>query len=622
MNSKHKVLTWKQLLDIIMPGLSHPPKNISGLITRAKNKGIGKQITVQKTEYSDSDLKKMNKLMRWWVFLDSFSNSDCRIDLTAQAIQDRVIDSVNDNKPITIFSVFCPSYKMGIGVYGYNGTIGERTRYFINAVSEFVLKSEEIGIMIDAHVYFSDLILENLDKLKGHDGYKNDLKNNYLAFCEEFSCRSSGKIKTYLLSDVPECRQEIGELGVISNIHLPNNISRQILDRNTVFYRSRLGWSDQQIKERTDIIIGSYIQLAKIFKSKIPEGIILWTESALERGLIYESLTQYYFPVIYPRSPDRVKGFFDKYGYVTEEVFGYSTILENFLRDIYINEKVQIFEHNIFHVIGYLGYEHKIYTVGGDKFQSLILIRGNTISFFTPNISDWKEFLDLIVDFKNVFPSFKIKIQNVSLNWIEENKNHIPVDFDIIPRSAEEAVYDVDTLVQLKGAQFSNLRNLKNKLASDGYIIFRNAKKDDFSTIKAFLQKWQDTQGYKYQKDKFEKELFSYQTAIKLIESSHGSICFDLGYFDNKLVCLCLLLRSDLKKEWGVLYSIKGLNHSDNGGVRGASDSAYMHAFRLANEFGISKLNDGELGTELGTRLHKMKFGPTLFLKSFDINIK
>jgi hypothetical protein len=47
-----------------------------------------------------------------------------------------------------------------------------------------------------------------------------------------------------------------------------------------------------------------------------------------------------------------------------------------------------------------------------------------------------------------------------------------------------------------------------------------------------------------------------------------------------------------------------------------------MHAFRLANEFGISKLNDGELGTELGTRLHKMKFGPTLFLKSFDINIK
>jgi len=56
--------------------------------------------------------------------------------------------------------------------------------------------------------------------------------------------------------------------------------------------------------------------------------------------------------------------------------------------------------------------------------------------------------------------------------------------------------------------------------------------------------------------------------------------------------------------------------------MRGVSDATYCYCFEKSQKMGIKYLNDGELGTEIGTREHKLHFKPSTFLKSFDVDIK
>jgi hypothetical protein len=56
--------------------------------------------------------------------------------------------------------------------------------------------------------------------------------------------------------------------------------------------------------------------------------------------------------------------------------------------------------------------------------------------------------------------------------------------------------------------------------------------------------------------------------------------------------------------------------------VPGASDATYCHVFLKAHAMRMTRLNDGDLGTERGTRNHKLQFQPVAFLQSFDILIR
>jgi len=304
---KNKILSWYELVKYLrlFPSTERI-KDISGLITQCRLNGIGIPVSYQKTRYSDKDLKLIKKIIKWWVFLTQKSNEEFRDQYTSKAIANAIIHAVIFNKPLIIYSVFCPSYRKGIGAIGYTGMVGDYTQKMIIKYINFIYGSNQLGVNTSGKVYFSDLLLENYQKLK-NTTYEKDLRSNYIHFRKLFRKKDYKKlISVSLLSRITYFRKNIGKEGITRGpINIPPEIFNVVRERNSIFYKKVLGWSEKQVIERTKILARCYSFMGDYFRKKFPYGIMYWVESAYERGRMYHGNHQKLpIPIIYPRKND------------------------------------------------------------------------------------------------------------------------------------------------------------------------------------------------------------------------------------------------------------------------------------------------------------------------------
>lgn len=297
---KRVILNWQEVVSSVGVSLDKVPKDLCSLINRCIQNGVGTPVSRQKTSYSQHDLNILSIAIRWWVYLDCRSNSSWRDVRNGKEIQNRLVHSLVTGDEVVLFAIFCPSYKTGVGVHGYKTKIGLHTKAMIKDFCNLAHFSQSIGIKVRPIAYFSDLLLENLDKLSLND--KDDLVANYRSFCEEFLSYGEVYVETPLLSSNKRCKTEIGEAGVDKDNArvVDDDLYNRILKRNEVFYKDKLLWDSEKIKQRTNVICGSYVKLAEIFRQQHPQGIMFWTESLFERGLIYSQNDNNYIPIIYP----------------------------------------------------------------------------------------------------------------------------------------------------------------------------------------------------------------------------------------------------------------------------------------------------------------------------------
>lgn len=125
-------------------------------------------------------------------------------------------------------------------------------------------------------------------------------------------------------------------------------------------------------------------------------------------------------------------------------------------------------------------------------------------------------------------------------------------------------------------------------------------------------------------KNRMYKEIFVLKMFVKFINKGYldlnNSFC-KICYFDKRPVGYCLSFISQLKKDFLISYTVKGLNRVDDGGIRGVSDSMYLKMIDFCKSKSVYYINDGDLGVEDGTIKHKMGFKPINFIKSFDLDI-
>ncbi|MFA5173090.1 MAG: hypothetical protein WC435_01645 [Candidatus Paceibacterota bacterium] len=296
------IFSWKEIVvrNLSKDCLSYN-KDWSSVITYARQFGIGKYFSFQKTEYSKDDLNNISKILNLWVFLGLFSNIEFRNKDTTKELLKYFILSIKNDEPIKIYGIFCPSYKEGKGKIGYKGCLGQKTEYSIGLMCNFINNLNKLGIKTDAYAYFSDLLLENYEKLIGTN-YKKDIKNNFLEFKNKFKDFSI-LIHVKKLSDIRKLKYILGEKGFCSKkSNQYGKLFKIIQQRNSVFYKNKLGWNDKDVLERTKILLDSYDVIGKLFKKKFPNGIMFWTESAYERGIMYNtSLKKNIIPIIYPK---------------------------------------------------------------------------------------------------------------------------------------------------------------------------------------------------------------------------------------------------------------------------------------------------------------------------------
>jgi len=269
--------------------------------------GVGVPVSFQKTRYSPEDLELLSKLITWWILLEDECEESFRDKRTVQALINTLVRfPLKGNKHLVIYSVFCPSYKKGMGEVGYTGILGERSKKVIQKFVDFVYKSNEIGLETLGLALFSDLLLENFDMLQD-TSYKIDLCANYTQFSNLFSkLDTRNLIEVKESSEIPEFRKGIGERGITSG---EVGVSEEVFDlvnkRNRVFYADTFGWNNTQIEERTKLLARCYAYMGGYFRKMLPNGVMYWSESAYERGMLYHGLKQDSpIPIVYPKKDE------------------------------------------------------------------------------------------------------------------------------------------------------------------------------------------------------------------------------------------------------------------------------------------------------------------------------
>ena len=297
------ILTWNQLVEKLTPNASHhSSRGWADLVTVSKSVGIGEAISFQKTEYSQQDLDLLSKLTNWWLYLCENGNEEFRDKNTNKNLLYKAAKALKQNEELTIYAVYCPSYKVDTNAYGYTGVVGNHTKKMINAFVDFIYLTNKVGIKVKGIAFFSDLLLENLDKLINTD-YLKDLGANYSEFEKLFNdLDKDNLIEVKKLSSISELKTSIGVKGITDGgLGIPPEVYEIVYTRNLVFYKEKLGWGDQRVKERTEILARCYSFMGKIFKNYFLNGIMFWTESAYERARMYNGMDQENpIPIIFP----------------------------------------------------------------------------------------------------------------------------------------------------------------------------------------------------------------------------------------------------------------------------------------------------------------------------------
>jgi len=303
------------------------------------------------------------------------------------------------------------------------------------------------------------------------------------------------------------------------------------------------------------------------------------------------------------------------------EVEGLNKQLLEFTRDLYKREPLPVFEQNYYHIISYLHYNSKII---GARFRfgsSILVVREDGVFFFTPNPDDFR---NLIEEFSCLITELdlqQVTLLNVSKDWKERWKEDIlQFKAEIIPRSREEVVYDVERLTALSGKSFAELRNTRNKLLSSESLGFVDVTDKNICAAISVLDRWQTFQGGRYIKKKGDKEKYVVEKLAECAKTDKN-IKVQLATFEGVAQSLIIYFPIPNRPGWGEIYMVKGLNRRSEGGLHGISDASYLKIFSVFKENRIKWVNDGELGSELGTREHKLHFQPINFLQSFDITI-
>jgi len=221
-----------------------------------------------------------------------------------------------------------------------------------------------------------------------------------------------------------------------------------------------------------------------------------------------------------------------------------------------------------------------------------------------------------------------MQVSIVSHPWLQEweptllhvfGRNNVAVSY----RAENEAVYSIEALTKLEGANFATLRRVKNKIIETNQINFQTLTETTLEHGEGVLKVWHDTQGKIYEgPSRYQKELYAlksfWQNSI-----TDKNIFIRLGYYYDLPVALTVFYINPVLTEWGVNFMIKSKTRKYFQDLpHGIADAAYLDMFKQLHDRNVAFLNDGELGTEEGTRHHKLsRFRPIEFLKSYNIDI-
>ena len=224
------------------------------------------------------------KILDWFRYLQSFEIVGWRNKLVTK----KICKILSNNNQIQFYSLFCPSYVKGKDVAGFRtDDVGDTTKNGINRLNEITSITKKLGFNCkEPEAIFFDIALEQPEKTVN---MIDDLKQNIINFRKYVP----DNMKFSLLSDkYPELKDIIGYQGIVIN---PLPVDKVILDRITErgskFYEL-FGWDKERIKQRSQVIASSEAVVGMFIRSNMPNSIMVYTPTMLERAQVYSGKHQ------------------------------------------------------------------------------------------------------------------------------------------------------------------------------------------------------------------------------------------------------------------------------------------------------------------------------------------
>ena len=237
-------------------------------------------------------------VLDWFCHLQSIETVGWRPKLVTQKIAE-MLSGAGKESPVEFYSLFCPSYKKGIGVHGFRtDDVGNTTLWGIEALKNISEKAKELGIICKApRAIFFDIALEQPEKSLGEIA---DLQKNI----ENLKKHIPKGMKFELLSELfPFIFDTVGYKGVkILPLPVPKQTLDRIIERGAKFYEL-FGWSKAQIKERSKVIASSEALVGNVIRYEMPDSIMVYTPTMLERAQVYSGhkFETDPLPIIFPK---------------------------------------------------------------------------------------------------------------------------------------------------------------------------------------------------------------------------------------------------------------------------------------------------------------------------------
>lgn len=223
-------------------------------------------------------------IMKWFRYLQSFETIGWRNKLVTK----KPCKIFSDNKQIQFYSLFCPSYIKGNGKAGFRtDDVGNTTKIGIKNLMKITEETRKLGYKCNnPKSIFFDVALEQPEQtINMLDDLEKNIENfkKYVPENMEFSLLSE---------EFPELMDIIGYHGiVIEPLPVDEIILKRIIERGKKFYEL-FGWSLEKIEERSKIIASSEAIVGTFLRTKMPDAIMIYTPTMLERAQVYSGKHQ------------------------------------------------------------------------------------------------------------------------------------------------------------------------------------------------------------------------------------------------------------------------------------------------------------------------------------------
>lgn len=245
------------------------------------------------------------KVLSWFRSLRDIEIEGWRTKESSRKIAKLIAGGLR-GKQVSFYSLFCPSYKKGDGAFGFRiDGVGTTTEVGLKNLVGINNLSRGLGIKTSSPIaIFFDIAVEQAEKVLANNCIQ-DLETNMKNFRRKLpSGISFKKLSQYM----PELFNEIGYKGIIKEpLPIPEDIFARIVERGKKFY-DLFGWSNTQILERSRVIATSEALAGNALRSVIPNGIMVYTPTMLERAAVYSGMNYKNdpLPIIFPRKEDGI----------------------------------------------------------------------------------------------------------------------------------------------------------------------------------------------------------------------------------------------------------------------------------------------------------------------------